>query len=51
MTEHLTCPKCGQPMSKSGRVRKGKELKQRWICARIAGCGHVKLVKIEEERK
>ncbi len=42
------CPKCGGIMSKYGKARRGKELKQRWLCGRTAGCGYVQLTKLEE---
>jgi transposase-like protein len=43
----MNCPKCGQPMRKSGRVRQGPIIKQKWICGTLKGCGHVRLEKME----
>lgn len=50
MTDKLICPKCGQPMSKAGRVRIGHDIKQRWRCARIAGCGYIKNTELDSEK-
>ena len=46
---HFLCPKCGQPMMRAGKQRRGSKLMQRWLCNRIAGCGHLKLTELEEK--
>lgn len=44
----MICPKCGETMAKAGKVRQGKVLKQRYRCAKLSGCGHVKDMPIEQ---